>query len=505
MFLTPDAKPIVGTTYLPPREKDGQPGFLDMVKAVQQKWKDEPDAVKMQGERVATHLTQLMQQRPVILGSLDPQTFPRLMAALGEEYDAQHGGFGFAEDEPKRSKFPEPSVLQFLVDRARRDPDDRKARAMLIGTLEKMAQGGICDQIGGGFHRYSTDRFWRVPHFEKMLYDNGQLASIYAEAFALTGRDDFRRVTEQLIEFAQRDLSDADGGFYAAIDAESDGAEGRFYVWSSKELEAALPQAELAVLLGAYGLGDQIDDEGRHVVVMHKPLAETAKERGLTEQALEVQLTPLRQKLLDLRRERTRPAVDTKILTAWNGMMIRGLADAGRILKIQQYTDRAVKAADFVLAKLVAEDGRLMRSYSGGAARHNGYLDDYAFFVEGLLALHKATGDQRWLDAADKLTAKQIELFWDDRVGGFYFTASNHEALIARSKDPRDGDMPAGNSVAASNLLYLAEQLKKPDYFDRAEKTLRGSIPLLDTSPRQVPRLAIALADYFATKEAAKK
>jgi uncharacterized protein YyaL (SSP411 family) len=504
IFLTPDALPIVGGSYFPPTAKDGLPGFDKVLEAVMAKWKDDPAGMKGQGERVAGHVRDIMRQRPVILGSLGADSLTSLMQSLGEEYDAEHGGFGFSAEQPQKPKFPEPSRLEFLLDCVRRNPADRRAQNMLTRTLTKMSLGGIYDQIGGGFHRYSTDRFWRVPHFEKMLYDNGQLASVYAEAFALTGREDFARIARQTLDFMLREMISPEGCFFAAINSESDGVEGKFYLWSTGELEETLDRDELVVLTGAYGIGPEGEAEGQHILVMHKPLGEVAEERGLTELVYETQLAPLRDRLLARRALRARPVTDNKILVAWNGLAIRGLADGGRILKEERYIAAAAKAADFILTKMTTPDGRLLSSYTAGEARLNAYLDDYAFFVEGLIALHKASGERRWLEAADRLTAKQIELFGDEKAGGFFFTSHDHEALIARGKDPVDSDLPAGNSVAASNLLYLATALDKPAYRQAAEQTLRCAIPILDRSPQLVPRMAVALAEYLETEKKSK-
>jgi len=506
IFLTPEAKPIIGGTYYPPRTREittdegetaRQVGFLDVIQSVQQGWEEQEQAMRGQADRVASHLKQLMRTRPVILGNLDQGKVDSVLSELSENFDPQHGGFGFSESQPQRPKFPEPSNLMFLLGRLQRDPDDTRARTMLLTTLEKMALGGIRDHLAGGFHRYSTDRFWRIPHFEKMLYDNGQLATVYAEAYRLTGNKLHARVAREICEFVLHEMQAESGGFYSAIDAETDEEEGKFYVWTLEEIEQLLSEEERVVLMAAYGIGEQPNFEDQHVLVMHQPLAATAKQLEIPEDELAAKLAPMREKLLAHRNKRTRPLTDKKILTAWNGLMIRGLADCGRILEREKYVEAAAEAADFILEKLVTDEGRLMRTHTGEQAKLNGYLDDYAFFARGLIALHQATGEKRWLDAADRLTAKQIELFWDDRAGGFYFTSHDHEELIVRSKDPTDGAIPAGNSVAADNLLYLAEALDKPAYRERAEGTLRSAIPLLERAPSSVPRLAAALVEYL--------
>ncbi len=419
--------------------------------------------------------------------------------ALADEFDKEYGGFGFSAANPRRPKFPEPSNLVFLLDRARREKSD-KARAMLVKTLVRMADGGIRDHLGGGFHRYSTDRYWRIPHFEKMLYDNGQLASVYAQAYELTGEASFRQVVEELLAFVLRELTDPSGGFYSALDAETDAEEGRYYVWTREEIERILGPDEQASFGAAYLASDGPNFEGRYALQFTRPLADLAAAAGLSSEVFVQRLQPQRQKLLEYRGKRQRPLTDTKVLTSWNGLMIRGLADAGRILKQPRYTQAAARAADFALTKLRTPKGRLLRTYGQGQAKLNAYLDDYAFLVDGLIALHQATGERRWLDAAGELTDKQIELFWDDERGGFFFTSDDHEQLLARAKDPVDSALPSGNSVSAGNLVYLAGGLKRPQYLERAEKTIRCFGEMLADTPLSAPRMAVALAALRQTQ-----
>ena len=500
MFLTPDAKPILGGTYFPPHRKGGQAGFLDVLKHVQGLWQKQPEDMKIRGDKVAKAVSEAMQQKPLAEPpELSAKLADGVLAEFAETYDAQYGGFGFSPADPRRPKFPEPPNLVFLLDRARRH-NDQKAREMLVATLEKMAGGGIRDHLGGGFHRYSTDRFWRVPHFEKMLYDNGQLTSVYAEAYALTGRADFRRVVREMLDYVAREMTDESGAFYSALDAETDEEEGRFYVWTPDELKQTLTEDSLALIAEVYGVGAGVNFENYHILLLEKPLAAIAQDRGVSEDELLGQLSPVHEKLMEARSKRERPLTDTKILTSWNGLMIGGMADAGRILKNDSYTQAAAKAADFLLANLRTPDGRLLRTYGEGKAKLNAYLDDYAFLAAGLIALHRATGDDKWLRAADALTAKQLELFWDDRAGGFFFTSHDHEALIARGMKLTDGVLPSGNAVTASNLVFLAGALEKPEYLDRAEKTIQTSVEYLQRSPSAVPRMAVALAELLEVR-----
>jgi hypothetical protein len=288
-------------------------------------------------------------------------------------------------------------------------------------------------------------------------------------------------------------MTDSGGAFYASIDAETDGHEGRFYVWDRSEIEHVLTAAEFALWSEVYGIAGEPNFEERYIPLLARPLAETAKARGLTEAALDESLQTARAKLLAARSKRPRPLTDTKILAAWNGLMIRGLADAGRVFRRRQYTAAAVRAADFVLENLRDDRGRLRRSFAGGQARLMGYLDDYAFFIDGLLALDRATDEPRFRRAAGELMDIQLALFWDDRVGGFFYTSSEHEALFARSKLPTDNATPSGNAVSAANLVYLAKVLERPEYLARAEQCIRSATPLLDDHPGAVVQTAVAM------------
>ncbi|HEX5105423.1 MAG TPA: thioredoxin domain-containing protein [Pirellulaceae bacterium] len=497
MFLTPEAEPVFGGTYFPARDGDryeGSTGFLTIVKTIQDLWAKSPERIREDAKTIAKFTqAELEQRRGALTVPLDAALVAGVQEALAEQYDERYGGFGFDLGNPNRPKFPEPSNLVFLLVRVRRDKNEA-AQAMLLGTLEKMSLGGIRDHLGGGFHRYSVDRYWSIPHFEKMLYDNGQLASVYAEAYALTGREDFRRVASELCDFVLREMTDESGGFDAALDAESEHEEGKFYRWEKAEIEKALTRDEFALFAFCYGLnGDPNFDEQYYAPQLPRTLAELAAQKNLTEEELEAKLVPIRKKLFDLRARRPRPLTDTKILTADNGLMIGGLADAGRILKEPRYIEAAAEAAGFVLTTLRQPDGRLYRTYAGGQARLNGYLNDYAFLADGLIRLYQATGDKRWLNEADAITQKQIELFADDTSGAFFFTSKDHEELLARTKELADNANPAGNSVAATNLIFLAVELKKPDYLSRASKTIAPTAAILQNSPGAAPWMATAI------------
>ncbi len=500
MFLTPVGQPFFGGTYFPARDGDRgvATGFMTLLTRVQEVWKRDPDSIRKDGATL-TRFTKLDLeggQLPVDL-KIDKKLLAAAQEQLGAQYDPKYGGFGFNPAVAQRPKFPEPSNLLFLIDRVKKTGSE-EAKAMLVGTLERMALGGIRDHLGGGFHRYSVDRFWRIPHFEKMLYDNGQLATVYTEAYLLTRREDFRRVLEEMLRFVLREMTSPEGGFYSALDAESEDVEGMFYRWEKAQVQKLLTADEFKLFASVYGLDAEPNFEEHYFAPqLSRPFAETADDRKHTEAELEQQLAPIRKKLFDARARRERPLTDTKILTSWNGLMIRGFADAGRGLKDESYVAAARSAARFVLEKLRTDNGRLLRTYGQGRAKLNAYLNDYAFFIDGLIALHRATGDGQWLAAADQLMQKQLELFWDSKSGGFFFTSDDHETLLARAKNPIDGAQPSGNSVSAQNLLFLADALGKPVYRERAKATIRSFGGLLERSPAAATRMLVAVSDLL--------
>jgi uncharacterized protein YyaL (SSP411 family) len=500
MFLTPDGEPFFGGTYFPARDGDREraTGFLTIVSKVDEVWEKSPEKIEQDAGTLTKFVREQLERTsagvPLKLEALD-----NVHEALWQQFDSKYGGFGFNPDNPATSKFPEPTNFVYLLDRIRRlagsAEQQAQARTMLTTTLDKIAEGGIYDHVGGGFHRYAVDRRWTIPHFEKMLYDNGQLASVYAEAYGLTKHENYARVARETLDFVLREMTDKQGGFFTALDAESEHEEGKFYRWTKEELAAALTKEEFAFAAPIYLFDRHPNfDEKFYCLQIDESWEALAAARKTTVAKLQERLTPIKTKLLEVRNKRVRPLTDDKILTATNGLMIRGFADAGRILKESKYVAAAEKSATFVLERLRDKDGRLLRSYAGGEAKLNAYLEDYAFFVNGLLALHQATGDQRWLDEAAKLTDLQIKLFADEKQGGFYFTSGDHEKLIARSKDFNDGVQPSGNTVALANLLTLAEKTKKPAYREQAKRTLDAASLLLMRSPLMVPQLAVGAA-----------
>jgi uncharacterized protein YyaL (SSP411 family) len=527
MFLTAEGKPIIGFTYRPPddRFEDGKRVMLGFksILTFMNKWKaDKPEEIPKQADLVAK-LTQrdlASSTGGLALVDLDRKLVGKAVENIEEGFDKVHGGFGSPNRNFRGTKFPTVPVLAFLLGEAvrTRSADTTK---MVTLTLDRMAQGGIYDQLGGGFHRYSTERTWTVPHFEKMLYDNAQLAELYSRAYLLSKKPLYKRIVQETLAFVGREMTSPEGAFYSAMDAETGGEEGRFYVWTDQEITDVLKQKEdVRLVKKAYGADEGYNFESKyHIFVLPKPLAETAKSLKLTEEQLQARLAPLRKKLFAARSQREKPFLDKKILTAWNGQMIAGYATAGLILKEPKYTQAAAQAADFVLNKLRTKEGRLMRTYAAQPgkspeARLNAYLDDYAFLVHGLLTLHDATSDKKWLDEAKRLTETMLRFHSDEyqvgffhrtkTKGGFFYTSNDHEKLFARSKDQYDGAEPSGNSVAVRNLVRLWVKTGEDRYRALADKHMKAFAATLKGGPANMTTMMESLAMYLDAREARK-
>ena len=502
-FLTSDANPFFGGTYFPARDNDrpGTVGFLTVMKKVSETWKKENDKVIQTGDQIAAILKDHFAGSPAALPiKLDTGLLDRMQSQLANDFDNEWGGFGFSPTNAQIPKFPTASNLFFLMSRAK--TGNEQASDMLRKTLDRMAMGGMWDHIGGGFHRYSTDRYWHIPHFEKMLYDNGQLASVYAAAAEHYKNDDYARVVDRLAKYIAREMTDKSGGFYAALDADSEGEEGAFYRWTEPQLVAVLGQKDAGRLQKIFTKGGEPNFEDKFLVPLRtanwKAIAEQEK---MSVAELIAEFQPIFDKLLANRDQRERPLTDTKILTGWNGLMIQGLADAGRILKRDEYTNMAASAAEFLLANSRDETGRLKRTYTKGKARLNAYLDDYAFLTAGLLALHRATGEEKWLKFSLELVQTQEKLFGDETNGGYFFTSSDHEKLIVRGKLLTDNARPTGSAVAAENLIYLAKATGDNKYRQSAIRTIQSSAEILAKQPISATRMGHAIEMLLSSEK----
>ena len=482
VFLTPDLKPFYAGTYFPPTDMPGRPGFPTILDAVHEAWVTREAEVIESASQISDTIELATSRGFTALAAtpLDRSLTTAALDYLRTTYSHAYGGFGGAP------KFPSPANLEFLLSEYERVSDESLLK-MVTYTLDMMAYGGMYDQIGGGFHRYSVDAKWLVPHFEKMLYDNAQLAKVYLHAYQLTQEDRYRRIAEEIFSFIFREMTAPEGGFYAALDAETDAEEGKYYVWTADEIQKILGKKGAARFAGVYGVDKGPNFEGNNVLYVPNGAAaeDTLKE-----------VESAREKLLTTRFDREYPLLDTKIIVNWNGLMIDALAYGYQVLGKERYLIAASKAAQFILSTLKKPDGELCHTYTAGVVKQDVYLDDYAFFVHGLLGLYRATGDEEWLNSAKRLTDAMIQLFWDDKNGGFYYTKADAKHLIVRTKKPYDSAIPSGNAVAVGNLLTFGT-----DYQRYAEETLRIFAKSMSQSPSSFMYMHFALNRYLTAGE----
>ena len=483
VFLTPDGVPFYGGTYFPPDDRQGMPGFPRLLRAVSDAFKEKRGDIDRAGQNLLQAIG-----APSRLQPGDTLLTPALLDDAGEAmlraHDPDFGGFGSAP------RFPQAMTLDFLMRWHKRSKRPSALEAV-HKTLRSMAQGGMYDQVGGGFHRYSTDAVWLVPHFEKMLYDNALLARTYLDAWKLTQEPFYRQVTEETLDYVLREMTDASGGFYSTQDADSEGEEGKFFLWTPAELEAVL--GEDATLIGAYfGVSEAGNFEGASILNVRVPVAQFAADNGLEVAAFAGKLRNAKSKLYAAREQRIHPARDEKVLTAWNGLMLRAFAEAALAFDSQPYLDAAVRNAEFLLTEM-RPNHRLLRTWKQGVARLNGYLEDYSCLIDGLIAVHAATLDQRYLRSAVDLTAEMLDLFWDQGVEGFFDTGRDHESLVTRPRDFFDNATPSGTSVAIDVLQRLALLTDNADYERRAATCLRTLAPYVENAPTAFGRLLCAL------------
>jgi len=507
MFLThDDHAPFVGGTYFPKTPRYGMPAFTDLLLRVSEHYRQHPDDIRRQNQALLDALR--AEVAPTTTGDLTLTAAP-LQAGRDEllsHFDPTYGGFGGAP------KFPHPTSLEQLLrhwtaslrcDAFQCAEPDRQAENAVRFTLRQMALGGIYDQLGGGFYRYSVDAEWQIPHFEKMLYDNGPLLALYAQAWQATQEPLFRTVVEETGEWLIREMQSPDGGYYATLDADSEGEEGRFYTWTPAQVRELLNTEEYTAFAICYGLELPPNFEGRawHLRVVAES-ADLAQRLGVAPAQVSAWLASARQQLFTARSRRVWPGRDEKILTAWNGLAIRGLAIAGRLLERSDFVDSAERALDFIQAHLW-RDGRLLAVHKDGQSRLNAYLDDYAFLIDGVLELQACRQREGDLEFARSLADVLLGQFEDPASGGFYFTAHDHETLIQRPKPPHDDALPSGNGIAAQVLLKLGRLTGQARYRAAAERTLRWAWPTLGRMPTACNALLTALEEYLESARTA--
>jgi hypothetical protein len=491
VFLFPDGMPFFGGTYFPPDEKAARyrmPGFKQILLSISDAYRTRRDELESRGQQLLDHLHQSSQA--VAAGDLDIDMLDEALQTLGDSYDLRNGGFGGAP------KFPQPMTLEFLL-RSHVRTSSTQPLGMLEHTLSKMAQGGMYDQLGGGFHRYSVDEQWLVPHFEKMLYDNAQLARLYLETFQVTGDTFYRQIAEETLDYMVREMRHPDGGFYSTQDADSppysgaENEEGAFFVWTPEEVRDILGP-DTSLFCQVFDVTTKGNFEGKNILHISRPLEEIARVTGVPLERLQAVVEKGKARLWAMRENRIKPARDEKILTAWNGMALRAFAVAGAALDRADYLAVAQYNASFVLANLRRPDGRVLRSWKDGKATLSGYLEDYAQLADGLLSLHAVDGNPRWLNEALHLADEMLALFWDDSLGAFYDTANDHEQLITRPRDFGDNATPSGTSVATEVLLKLAALTGNETYRTRAEQVLGGLATVLRRYPTGFGRVLCA-------------
>ena len=490
VFLTPGLKPFYAGTYFPPSDRYGRPGFRHVLEDLAAAWRGRRSDVEEQAEELGKAMAHYLEERAHPSPEPPPGTVAaRAYESLARRFDRQWGGFGNAP------KFPTPSNLYLLLEMAEGRPE---AGEMLSASLDQMARGGIYDQLGGGFHRYATDREWKIPHFEKMLYDNGFLLELYAREHARTGDLQAARIVRETAAWLGREMTSPEGAFWSAIDAETHGHEGAFYVWSAEELRAALGEEDFTFLAPLLGFDGPPFFEGSHFV-LHLPqrLEDVARRRRMPLEELMKEVDAGRGKLFAARAERERPATDDKILTDWNGTVIAGLAVAGKLLGEPGFVRQAERAAEFILGTLRPEGGPLLHAWRGGKGKIAAYLADYAFLARGLLALHEATGEERWLKAAAEITSEQLARLRDPQ-GGFFTGAASPDVLF-RSKDVYDGAVPSGNAVAILNLLELARRTGDLGWRGEARTALSAFAQVAASHPDGVRMLTLAAHRYHET------
>jgi uncharacterized protein YyaL (SSP411 family) len=516
VWLTPDLKPFVGGTYFPPEERYGQPAFKKVLERIATAWKEDHDKIAEQGSKIVEALRE-SQSTASGEGKIDDSVLNAAYRQIDRSYDPKEGGFGNAP------KFPRPVTINFLTRFYARDPKGdagKHALDIALFTLRKMAAGGMHDHVGGGFHRYSVDRYWHVPHFEKMLYDQAQLAIAYLDAFQITKDKQYESVARDILEYVARDMTSKEGGFFSAEDADSPvvgtddpshkkTAEGAFYVWTKKEIDDPLGDSaevfDFHFGVQAHGNAPEGSDphdefRGKNILIERHAIAETARHFKKSEPEIARMLTQSREKLFRIRAQRPRPHLDDKIIAAWNGLMISAFARAAQVLDDSRYLEVATRAANFLRSDLYDSSGKILyRNYRGGRSGVEGFADDYAFLIQGLVDLYEASFNVEWLKFATQLQATQDRLFFDEKNGGYFSTSGKDASVFLRIKDDNDGAEPAASSIAGLNLLRLSEIRNDRGMTERARKTIDAFAMTLSNFPSAMPQMLVAV-DRSLTK-----
>ena len=487
VFVTPDKRPFFGGTYFPPSPRYGMPSWQQILLSIAEAYKEKRDEIEHSANEIVGELRRLsmVNEGTALSNAILDDAF----ASFERSFDAKNGGFGGAP------KFPQAMSLEFLL-RHHHSTHDQKALDMTRLTLDKMAFGGMYDQLGGGFHRYSVDNVWLVPHFEKMLYDNAQLARIYLHAFQVTGDPEYRRIATETLDYVLREMTDPSGGFYSSQDADSEGEEGKFFVWSEREIDDLLGDDSNAFKF-FFDVSKDGNFEGKNILNRPRTIDSAASALKIEPFELFSLIENAKQRLFDARETRIKPHRDEKVLASWNGLMLAAFADAAGVLGDDKYLKTAEKNAEFLLSKMLTDSGRLFRSWKAGEAKLNGYLDDYANVADGLLALYQVTGNIRYFQNARSLVDLMLEHFWDQEAGGFFYTSNDHEELVVRTKDFTDNATPSGNSAAADVLLRIA-MLTGDDRYERfAVATLRLAANQIARYPQGFGRALSTLGSHL--------
>jgi len=503
VFLTPDLKPFFGGTYFPPEDRWGRPGLKSVLNGIAKNWKEKRQEMVQAGEKMVEILQ--AETGAATPGTISEALLGQAAGQYAQSFDATHGGFGSAP------KFPRAHSLSFLLRHWKR-AEDPQALQIVEKTLQAMANGGMWDHVGDGFHRYSTDERWHVPHFEKMLYDQAILAKSYLETYQATDNPIYADQARKIFTYLLRELRDPAGGFHSAEDADSiidpnhpeEKGEGAFYVWTADELKALLGE-DAAIFGFLYGVepgGNALEDpmqefQGRNILFAAQSISAAAKQFGRSEEAISTLVENAKQTLFEVRAKRPKPHLDDKVLVDWNGLTISALAFGSRVLNEPAYRTAAVEAADFILEQMVNADGRLLHRYREGEAGIPGTLEDYAFFIHGLIDLYEATFEVRYLAEAKRLTEQMLILFWDERQGGFFMVGTDAEQLLVRQKEIYDGAIPSGNSMAALDLLRIGRLTANEAFEEKAQQLFEAFAGQIQANPFAYPQLLIAL-DFAA-------